>query len=52
MHTPAPIGGSASASTWSRYQRLRRLEIGTRGDTELEQKAHEALNQIETPKAA
>jgi transposase len=34
------------------YQRLRRLETGTRGDTELEQKAHEVLNQIDPPKAA
>jgi len=34
------------------YQRLRRLEIGTRGDTKLEQQAHHALDQISSRKAA
>lgn len=34
------------------YQRLRRLEIGTRGDTELEKQAHEALDQLNPPQAA
>ena len=34
------------------YQRLRRLEIGTRGDTKLEQQAHQALDQISSRKAA
>jgi len=34
------------------YQKLRRLEIGTRQDTDLEQKATLALKQIERPKAA
>ncbi|SFL88520.1 hypothetical protein SAMN04515692_1311, partial [Leifsonia sp. CL147] len=34
------------------YQRLRRLEIGTRADPELEQRANLALAQLETPQAA
>lgn len=34
------------------YQRLRRLEIGTRADPELEQRATLALAQITSPKAA
>ncbi|WP_426625346.1 IS110 family transposase [Leifsonia sp. McL0607] len=34
------------------YQRLRRLEIGTRADPELEQRANLALTQLKPPKAA
>lgn len=34
------------------YQRLRRLEIGTRGDTELEHQAHHALDQLSSRKTA
>lgn len=34
------------------YERLRRLEIGTRADTELEQRAALALDQLNPPQAA
>lgn len=41
-----------AASLGVPYQRLRRLEIGTRGDPELEQRAMIALAQLESPEAA
>lgn len=34
------------------YQRLRPLEIGTRGDDERDKQAHEALDQTNPPQAA
>jgi transposase len=41
-----------AASLGVPYQKLRRLEIGTRADTNLEQRATLALKQIECPEAA
>ncbi|MEO7017725.1 MAG: transposase [Leifsonia sp.] len=41
-----------AASLGVPYQRLRRLEIGTRADPELEQRATIALSRIDHPKAA
>lgn len=41
-----------AASLGVPYQRLRRLEIGTRGDPDLEQRATTALTHLEHPEAA